>query len=139
MKKLTFLFICLFSTSAFATSEDCEKASPMVSPTVHLVVQALRMHKDNADYKAIAQWRVNTFNPQIDKIISANELQPKDMVNPDLEITRDVYNEVMMRSKIYVNQVYSYSRGGADKSSVDEQRIMINDAVQRFKAACVTQ
>lgn len=139
MKKLTLLLIGLLPTSTFAASVDCERAAPMVSPTVHLVVQALRMHKDNADYKTIAQWRVNTFNPQIDKIISANELQPKDMMNPGLEITRDVYNEIMMRSKIYVNQVYSYARGGVDKNSVNEQRIMINDAVQRFKAACVTQ
>ncbi len=138
MKKLMLLFASFLSASTFAASVDCEKAKPMVSPTVHLVVQALRMHKADTDYKTIARWRSSTFNPEIEKIIQANELQPKDIMNPNLEITRDIYNEVMMRSKIYVNQVYSYSRGSADKQSVDEQRIMISDAVRRFEDACIT-
>lgn len=101
--------ITFISTSAFA-STDCEKAESMLSPSVHLVVQALRLHKQNADHKTIAQWRVNTFNPEIEKIITANELSPKELMSPDLSLTREVYNDVMMRSKIYVGHVYSYSK-----------------------------
>ncbi len=139
MKKLTFLFAYLLSTSTFASSSDCQRAWSMVPTSVNLVVQALKMHKADADYKTIAQWRVNTFNPQIDKLIDANPLTPQDMMNPDLEITREVYNEVMMRSKILVGEVYAHAQGRVEKSAVDEQRVMVNNAVQHFKSTCATQ
>ncbi|EOW9258661.1 hypothetical protein [Vibrio cholerae] len=130
--------LLLFSTSAFA-STDCEKAESMLSPSVHLVVQALRLHKQNADHKTIAQWRVNTFNPEIEKIITANELSPKELMSPDLSLTREVYNDVMMRSKIYVGHVYSYSKGTINEDAVEEQRKAINAVVQKFKSICVSQ
>ncbi|EJL6435741.1 hypothetical protein NMR82_000654 [Vibrio cholerae] len=136
--RILFSLLILFSTSTIA-SMDCEKAEPMLSPSVHLVVQALRLHKQNADFKTIAQWRVNTFNPEIEKIISANELTPKELISPDLSLTREVYNDVMMRSKIYVGHVYSYSKGTISEDAVEEQREIINSVVQKFKSLCVSQ
>ena len=128
----------LFSSTVFAAN-DCQTAKPMASPVIHLTVQALRLHKANASYQEIAEWRTNTFNPEIEKIIEANTLPPSACMDPDLEITRDVYNDVMMRSKIYVNMVYSYARGNADKESVDEQRIMISDAYNKYVEKCTTK
>lgn len=138
MRKSYLLLTLLFSSASFATS-DCEMAKPMASPVVHLVVQALRLHKADASYQEIAQWRTKTFNPEIEKIIEANTLPPSAFMNPDLEVTRDVYNDVMMRSKIYINMVYSYARGNADKEAVDEQRIMISDAYNKYVEKCTTK
>lgn len=41
-------------------------------------------------------------------------------MNPDLELTRLAYNDVLMRSKIYMDSVFSYARGNADERSVEE-------------------
>lgn len=138
MKKSLLALTLLFSSTSFAAS-DCETAKPMASPVVHLVVQALRLHKANASYQEIADWRVKTFNPEIDKIIEANKLPPSAFMDPDLEITRDVYNDVMMRSKIYVNKVFSYARGSVTKEEVNEQRVMINDAYTKYVDNCTTK
>lgn len=138
MKKALLALTLLFSSTSVFAASDCEIARPMASPVIHLVVQALRMHKADTSYQEIAQWRVKTFNPEIEKIIEANKLPPSAFMDPDLEVTRDVYNDVMMRSKIYVGMVYSYARGGIDKSEVNDQRIMINDAYQKYVTKCTT-
>lgn len=95
MKKCIFLLLGLFTTSAIA-STDCDRAMPMTKESVHLVVEALRLHKRDANYQEIGQWR----------------------------------------SKIYVNEVFSYARGSATKESVNQQRTMINDAVGTIYRTC---
>jgi hypothetical protein len=135
MKKYGLLLLGLFTTSTFA-SVDCDRAMPMTKESVHLIVQALRMHKRDASYQEIAQWRVKTFNPQIDRIENENRITPQDMMNPDLELTRLAYNDVVMRSKIYVGKVFSYAQGSETKESVNEQRVLISDSVNKIYGAC---
>ncbi len=137
MKKALFFVSTMIALPSLASS-DCDSAYGILSPTLPLVIQAAKLNKANADYKTIAEWRVKTFNPQIDQIIEDHKLTPKDMMNPELEITRTVYNEVTMRSKIYVNQAYAYSKGNLEQKAVDEQRLIIGDAIQLYKAKCET-
>jgi hypothetical protein len=137
MRKYLILLLGLFTTPIFAyTAHDCYRSLPMRNEAVHLVVQALRMHKRDAAYQEIAQWRVNTFNPEIDRIETTNRVTPQEMMNPDLELTRLAYNDVVMRSKIYVGKVFSYARGNTTKESVNEQRVLINEASKKIVAEC---
>ncbi|MBY8122866.1 hypothetical protein KW497_02560 [Vibrio fluvialis] len=135
MKKYIFLLLGLFTTSAIA-SADCDRAMPMTKESVHLVVEALRLHKRDASYQEIGQWRSKTFNPAIERIEADYSLTPQDMMNPNMELTSLAYNEVVLRSKIYVNKVFSYARGSATKESVNQQRTMINDAVGTIYRTC---
>lgn len=137
MRKICFLLAALLASPAYSATSDCESAYSILGPSVPLVIEALKLHNANADYKTIAQWRANTFNPQIEKIIDANQLSPQDMMNPELELTRDAYNDVMMRAKIFVDQAYAYSKGTVDATAVGEQREIINNVIQQYKVKCI--
>ncbi|WP_417585304.1 hypothetical protein [Nitrincola sp.] len=137
MRKVYLLLAGLLASPAYSATSDCESAYSILGPSVPLVIEAIKLHNANADYKTIAQWRSKTFNPQIEKIIDANQLSPQDMMNPELEITRDAYNDVMMRAKIFVDQTYAYSKGTVDATAVSEQREIINNVIQQYKVKCV--
>lgn len=131
MKKCIFLLLGQFATSANA-STDCDRAMPMTKESVHLVVEALRLHKRDANYQEIGQWRSKIFNPAIERIEADNNLTPKDMMAPNLELSRLAYNDVAM-----VNQVFSYARGRVSQEPVNEQRKLISNSVNVIYEKCL--
>lgn len=120
-------------------ANDCKLAGKMIDVTAPLLSKAISLQNSNADYQEIAQWRVNTFNPEIDKIKSDYDLTPKDMMNPDLEVSQTISNDVLDTIWFYVNALFTQARHGDNEEVVKEKLTTINEGIQFYNEQCTTK
>ena len=122
---------------AFELSDmnDCELAGHMIQDATPYLEKAMSL-ASSKDYKEVTEWRVQVFNPAITKIETHYGVYDAATRYQDKPISREVSTEFIIRTKLFVQEVYNSVRNNGDKAGMTEQWKMMRVQVEKFSSEC---
>ncbi|EGR9012124.1 hypothetical protein I8D63_001759 [Vibrio parahaemolyticus] len=128
------------AASAYELSDmnDCELAGRMLQDTTPYLEKAMSL-ASSKDYKEVAEWRAKVFNPAMTKIETHYGVYDAATRYQDKPISREVSSEFVIRTKLFVQEVYNSVRNNGDKAGMTEQWKMMRVPVEKFSSECEGQ
>ncbi len=114
---------------------DCEIAGHMIQDTTPYIQKAMSL-SSSQDYKEVAQWRVKVFNPAMEEIDTHYGVYDAATRYKDKPISHQVSTEFVIRTKLFVQEVYNRVRTNGDKAGMTEQWKMMRVPVEKFSSEC---
>ncbi|HHF3210484.1 TPA: hypothetical protein ACPJ12_001071 [Vibrio diabolicus] len=118
-----------------STMSDCEIAGHMIQDTTPYIQKAMSLSSAK-DYKEVAQWRVKVFNPAMEEIDTHYGVYDAAARYKDKPISHEVSTEFVIRTKLFVQEVYNRVRNNGDKAGMTEQWKMMRVPVEKFSSEC---
>ncbi|MFH4586458.1 hypothetical protein [Vibrio alginolyticus] len=145
MKKLITMFMCLVVTQSQAANlldisemTDCEISARMLQDTTPYIEKAMSLSASK-DYREVAQWRTKVFNPAMDEIDSHYGVYDAADLYKNKPMSRELSTEFVIRTKLFVQEVYNRVRNNGDKTGMTEQWKMMRVPVEKFSNECGQQ
>ncbi|XYB96807.1 hypothetical protein ACSTKF_19370 [Vibrio parahaemolyticus] len=123
------------SAEDLSTMSDCEIAGHMIQDTTPYIQKAMSL-SSSKDYREVAQWRAKVFNPAMDEIDSRYGVYDAAARYKDKPISHEVSTEFVIRTKLFVQEVYNRVRNNGDKAGMTEQWKMMRVPVEKFSSEC---
>ncbi|HCH5089428.1 hypothetical protein [Vibrio parahaemolyticus] len=116
---------------------DCEYAGNIMTefqPTLENI-----MSMRNATYQQIAEWRMSTFSPRVSEIENKFSLTPAEHISDNRQVSSLLLTDVVNRSKILVQQIFSVARHNKSDDDVKEQLRFMKVALEAYGKKCAPE
>ncbi|WP_053349567.1 hypothetical protein [Vibrio alginolyticus] len=124
-----------YAQNDLSTLSDCQYSKKMIDEASPLLLKAVSF-VDNADYREIAQWRTTTFNSSISQVEDKYRLSPEEAMSANRNLSTQIHNDFVNRTRLLVQEIYNHVRNGGDKSAIQEQWQIIKKTGELYAQQC---
>ncbi|GLT18019.1 hypothetical protein GCM10007938_17970 [Vibrio zhanjiangensis] len=122
------------SNTQLAQLNDCDYAGQIMGAFEPTLAKMMTM--TNSTYQQIAEWRVSTFSPRVSEIENKFSLTPSEAIAENREISSIVLSDVVNRSKIFIQEIFSTARHNKSDEGIKEQLRIMKGAILTYAQKC---